>query len=110
MRDHFVNFRQQLRRQLKIRLLHQFTRDRLLGWDGSYRHWHRGRQLTLDFGLWTLDFCFHRSHSPITKSKEPKIATTSLTMCPGSSFGKMLKFTNEGARIFSRCGVPPPLL
>src|SRR5436305_6921959 len=53
---------------------------------------------------------FHRSHSPMTKSNEPKMATTSLTMCPGSSFGKLLRFTNDGDRIFSRYAVPPPLL
>src|SRR5688572_30457101 len=45
----------------------------------------------------------HRSHSPITKSKEPRMATVSLIMCPGSKRDKMLRFTNEGARIFSRC-------
>ncbi len=52
----------------------------------------------------------HRSHSPITKSSDPKIATVSLIMCPGSTFGRMLRFTNDGARIFIRYGVPPPRL
>src|SRR6266568_1988210 len=32
----------------------------------------------------------HRSHSPITKSSDPRIATTSLTMWPGNSRGKMV--------------------
>src|SRR5439155_226064 len=53
---------------------------------------------------------FHRSHSPITKSKLPKIATTSLIMQPGSNSGRMLRLTNDGARILSRCGTPPPRL
>ena len=44
----------------------------------------------------------HRSHSPITKSTEPRIVTTSLIMWPGRIAGKMLRFTNEGARIFIR--------
>ena len=52
----------------------------------------------------------HRSHSPITKSNDPKIAVISLTMCPGNRCDKMLRFTNDGARIFIRYGVPPPLL
>ena len=52
----------------------------------------------------------YRSHSPITKSREPRMATTSLIMWPGRIFGRMERFTKDGARIFSRCGVPPPLL
>src|SRR5687767_14909431 len=68
--------------------------------DGEGRH-SGGR------GWWRW---IHRSHSPITKSIEPRIATTSLTMCPGNRKGSTLKFTNEGARIFNRCGVPPPRL
>jgi len=51
----------------------------------------------------------YRSHSPITKSSEPRMATTSLIMWPGKILGRMLRFTKEGLRIFSRCGVPPPL-
>src|SRR5437773_2272593 len=53
---------------------------------------------------------FHRSHSPITKSKLPKIATTSLIMQPGSNSDRILRLTNDGARILSRCGTPPPRL
>src|SRR3954451_2065773 len=50
------------------------------------------------------------SHSPITKSRLPSTAGTSLIRQPGSSSGRILRFTNEGARIFSRYGTPPPLL
>src|SRR5207244_11100302 len=53
---------------------------------------------------------FHRSHSPMTKSNEPRMLTASLIMWPGKTAGNTLRFTNDGARIFSRCGVPPPLL
>ena len=56
------------------------------------------------------DFKTHRSHSPITKSSDPKIATTSLIMCPGRVCDRILRFANEGARIFNRYGTPPPLL
>src|SRR6266542_5636855 len=52
----------------------------------------------------------HLSHSPITKSRLPSTAGTSLTMQPGSSSGRILRFTNDGARIFNRYGTPPPLL
>src|SRR6266403_318100 len=52
----------------------------------------------------------HLSHSPMTKSRLPSTAGTSLTMQPGSSSGRILRFTNDGARIFSRYGTPPPLL
>jgi len=52
----------------------------------------------------------HLSHSPITKSRLPSTAGTSLTMQPGRSSGRMLRLTNDGARIFSRCATPPPLL
>ena len=37
-----------------------------------------------------------RSHSPITKSSEPRMATTSLIMWPGRIFGRMLRFTKRG--------------
>src|ERR1700751_3201467 len=47
------------------------------------------------------------SDSPMTKSKLPSIATTSLIMWPGRILGRMLRFTKEGARIFNRCGTPP---
>src|SRR5439155_9133980 len=71
------------------------------------------RRLKLDvslvFGFWCLEV-LHRSHSPITKSSEPRMLTASLIMCPGKTAGNTLRFTNDGARIFSRCGVPPPLL
>src|ERR1043166_3408414 len=87
MSDSFIQFRFQVGGHRKIRLLQKRVRDRFAWMD-----------------------VVHRSHSPITKSNEPRIATTSLTICPGTNFGKMLKLTNEGARIFSRCGVPPPLL
>src|SRR6266571_2389405 len=50
------------------------------------------------------------SHSPMTKSRLPNTAGTSLTMQPGRSSGRMLRLTNDGARIFSRYGTPPPLL
>src|SRR6266571_7072104 len=50
------------------------------------------------------------SHSPMTKSRLPSTAGTSLTMHPGRSSGRMLRFTNDGARIFKRYGTPPPLL
>src|SRR2546428_795814 len=49
----------------------------------------------------------HLSHSPITKSRLPSTAGTSLTMQPGSSSGRILRFTNDGARIFSRGGGVP---
>lgn len=52
----------------------------------------------------------YRSHSPITKSSEPRMLTTSLSMWPGRIFGRMLRLMNEGLRIFRRYGVPPPLL
>src|SRR3954451_17640958 len=52
----------------------------------------------------------HLSHSPITKSRLPRTATTSLIEQPGKSSGRILRFTNDGARIFKRCGTPPPLL
>src|SRR6266581_5799221 len=77
----------------------------------------------LDFSRGVLSFAFpsslgirhlslfnHLSHSPMTKSRLPSTAGTSLTMQPGSNSGKMLRFTNDGARIFNRCGTPPPLL
>jgi hypothetical protein len=38
------------------------------------------------------------------------MATVSLTMWPGIRCDKMLRFTNEGYRIFMRYGVPPPRL
>src|SRR5262245_11157215 len=59
---------------------------------------------------WLSDRRVHRSHSPITKSSEPRIAVTSLTIWPGSRCDRMLRLQNDGARILSRCGVPPPLL
>ena len=34
----------------------------------------------------------------------------SLIMWPGSRCDRMLRFTNDGERIFSRYGVPPPRL
>ena len=52
----------------------------------------------------------HLSHSPITKSRLPRTAGTSLTRQPGKSSGRMLRFTKDGARIFNRYGTPPPLL
>src|SRR5262249_53567144 len=52
----------------------------------------------------------HRSHSPITKSNEPRIAVTSLTMWPGNRCDRMLRLTKLGERIFRRYGVPPPRL
>src|SRR5207247_7759289 len=52
----------------------------------------------------------HLSHSPMTKSRLPSTAGTSLTMQPGKSSGRILRLTNDGARIFSRYGTPPPLL
>src|SRR5438093_5343660 len=75
------------------------------------------RRLSLELGhweflgAWSLGFgAFQRSHSPITKSSEPKMLATSLIMLLGRSQGRMLRFTNDGARILRRCGVPPPLL
>jgi len=44
----------------------------------------------------------YRSHSPITKSKLPRMAGTSLSMWPGRILLRMLRFTNEGLRIFIR--------
>ena len=35
---------------------------------------------------------------------------TSLIIAPGNKYGSTLRFTNDGARIFRRCGVPPPRL
>src|SRR6476469_5356367 len=55
-------------------------------------------------------FSHHLSHSPMTKSRLPSTAGTSLTMQPGSNSGRILRFANDGARIFSRYGTPPPLL
>ncbi len=52
----------------------------------------------------------HLSHSPITKSRLPSTAGTSLTRQPGKSSGRILRFTKDGARIFNRYGTPPPLL
>jgi hypothetical protein len=43
-----------------------------------------------------------RSTSPKTGSSEPRMVTTSATMQPGRSFGRMLMLQNEGERIFSR--------
>src|SRR5208282_2696681 len=67
-----------------------------------------------------LEFCwngqchgksgFYRSHSPITKSMLARMVTMSLIMWPLAMTGSACRFTNDGARIFSRCGVPPPLL
>lgn len=51
-----------------------------------------------------------RSHSPITKSREPRTATTSPIMWPGRIFVRMLRLTKLGDRIFRRYGTPPPLL
>src|SRR5712691_10810650 len=91
--------------------LFRVMRDKLIdfclqrSWDSEIR---LGQQLAGNSLGWMN--LVHRSHSPMTKSIEPRMATTSLTMCPGKSRGKMLRFTNEGARIFSRWGVPPPLL
>src|SRR6516225_10726038 len=42
------------------------------------------------------------SDSPMTKSRLPSIATTSLIMWPGRILGRMLRLTKDGARIFSR--------
>src|SRR5579859_1806023 len=78
MADYFVQFGFQLGRYLKTRLFLQLVR----------------------YGLSVRDI--HRSHSPMTKSKEPRMATTSLTIWPGKICGRMLRFTNDGARIFSR--------
>src|SRR5437867_1103589 len=87
MRNQFVDFAFERRRHAELGLAQERIRD-WLPWV------HR----------------IHRSHSPMTKSKEPRIATTSLIMWPGKSQGKMLRFTKDGARIFNRWGVPPPLL
>ena len=57
-----------------------------------------------------LNSQLHRSHSPMTKSREPRILTTSLIMWPGRIVERIERFTKLGARIFKRCGVPPPLL
>ena len=51
----------------------------------------------------------HRSHSPITKSSEPRIAGMSETMWPGKSFDVSERLQKEGLRIFRRCGTPPPV-
>src|ERR1043165_95922 len=59
-------------------------------------------KLRLYFG-WNVQT--HRSASPITKSNDPKIATTSLIMWPRNKYGSMLRFTNDGARILRRLGV-----
>src|ERR1035438_1143613 len=85
--DQFIDLSYHIRRHREIRLFAQ-----------RVRNWLQGVDLA------------HRSHSPMTKSNEPRIATTSLSMCFGNNQERMLKFTNEGERIFSRCGVPPPLL
>ena len=50
-----------------------------------------------------------RSHSPITKSREPRIDTTSETIAPTHTLGRIERLQNEGARIFSLHGTPPPL-
>ena len=44
----------------------------------------------------------YRSHSPITKSSEPRMLTTSLIMWPGRIFGRMLRLMKLGLRIFRR--------
>ena len=46
----------------------------------------------------------------MTKSSDPKIATVSLTRQPGKILEMMLKFTNDGERLYIRYGVPPPRL
>jgi hypothetical protein len=45
---------------------------------------------------------FQRSHSPITKSREPRIVTTSLIMWPGRIFERILRLTKLGDRILRR--------
>src|SRR5689334_23062255 len=90
--------------------LHRIMRDDLVDFYLQSR-WNQkhlaGRRLPLErMG----NRCAHRSHSPMTKSRDPTIATVSLIMWPGSRCDRMLRFTNDGARIFRRCGVPPPRL
>jgi hypothetical protein len=46
----------------------------------------------------------------MTKSSEPRIATTSEMRMPTQIFGRMERLQNEGERIFRRHGTPPPLL
>src|ERR1051325_3659541 len=74
----------------------------------SFRHSSFG--FPSSFDIRHLAFSLHLSHSPMTKSRLPSTAGTSLTMQPGRSSGRMLRFTNDGARIFNRYGTPPPLL
>src|SRR5215469_5746838 len=71
---------------------------------------HSSFGLPSSFGHSAFVVSHHLSHSPMTKSRLPKTAGTSLTMQPGRSAGRMLRFTNDGARIFNRYGTPPPLL
>src|SRR5438094_10564809 len=73
-----------------------------------FRHSSFGFHLSL--GIRHSSLSPYLSHSPITKSRLPNTAGTSLTMQPGRSSGRILRFTNDGARIFNRYGTPPPLL
>ena len=52
----------------------------------------------------------HLSHSPITKSIEPRMATMSATKTPGRSSLSTCRLTKDGARILRRHGAAPPSL
>ena len=79
-----------------------------IGWQHEHEHKHESRRNSehrSQGSHWP-----HLSHSPITKSRLPSTAGTSLTRQPGKSSGRILRFTKDGARIFNRYGTPPPLL
>ena len=52
----------------------------------------------------------YRSHSPMTKSNEPRMTTMSDMRWPGRILGRMLRLQKEGLLIFRRWGTPPPVL
>src|SRR3954462_3168741 len=77
----------------------------------SHHEIHQIHESLRDFGLvfhFVYFVCFvvnksvQRSHSPMTKSSEPRIETTSDTRLPTHSLGRMDKLQNEGLRIFIR--------
>jgi hypothetical protein len=47
-------------------------------------------------------FYFYLSHSPMTKSNEPRMAGISASRWPGRITGKILRVKNEGGRILNR--------
>src|SRR5512136_243073 len=67
--------------------------------------WRVEDDMVVRYGASTI----HLSHSPMTKSSEPRMAGMSDTMWPGSRREVMERLQNEGLRILRRYGTPPPL-